>query len=95
MSDPATRHRDAVKYNRVMAEAAEKHHEELSDPDVLKWVSGISRLHRYHERRHAESLRKLEEKNDQQVESSPAEKTIEEQQTEVAAEQEKKAEVDA
>lgn len=92
MADRTTRHRDAVRYNQVLAEAAESLLGELTDPDVRKWVTGISNLHRFHERRHLASLRKAEEKRANRTKNkTEAPMSVAEEQSRFAAEQEASA----
>lgn len=90
MQDNIVRHRDAVRYNQVIAEAAEGLLEELESEEIIKWVTGVARQHRFHENRHRSALAKLEQKQEQQEQTdTPAEeKSIQEQQAEFAAEQE-------
>lgn len=52
-------HEDAVLYNEKIASAAEEALEVLRDPTIIKWVGGIARQHRFHEKRHKVALDKI------------------------------------
>ena len=92
MSDAALRSKDAVRYNQVIAEAAEGLLKELTHPEIREWVTSIAKQHRFHEKRHRRNLKKLSSTAENSPQEAPKEeKTIEEQQAEFAAEQEAKA----
>lgn len=52
-------HQDVVTYNQILAEAAEKAAEVVTDETVKKWCIGIGRQHRAHEKRHINFANKL------------------------------------
>lgn len=60
MHDKEIYHSSAVEYNRTLAEAAEKLVDVVEDPTVKKWCRGIGKQHRYHEKRHASALTKIQ-----------------------------------
>lgn len=60
MDHDASYYRDAVRYNEVLAEAAEGVATQLVDPTIKKWATGVGKQHRWHEKRHRGALAKLE-----------------------------------
>lgn len=53
-------HSSAVKYNEGLAEAAERLAEEVENDEVKKWCKSVGKQHRFHAKRHAAALAKLE-----------------------------------
>ena len=53
-------HSSAVQYNEGLAEAAEKLAETVEHPEVKKWCKSVGKQHRFHAKRHAAALAKLE-----------------------------------
>lgn len=64
-------HRSAVRYNEVLAEAAEglENDSEINDPEVAGWARGVGKQHRFHAKRHKAAMDKLEKNPPQPVSS--------------------------
>ena len=54
-----TYHASAVKYNEVMAEAAEKLVDSVPHPLIKKWCASVGKQHRYHAKKHQSALDRL------------------------------------
>lgn len=53
-------HRDAVRYNEALAEAAEAVSAELDHPEPKQWATSVGKQHRFHQKRHQAALDKAE-----------------------------------
>lgn len=65
-------HQSAVKYNEVLAAAAEELAPTLEDETVKKWCTAVGKQHRFHAKRHKSALSKILSKEEAPpVESLP------------------------
>lgn len=87
-------HEDVATYNRLLAEAAEKAIDEVQDETVKKWLSGIARQHRVHQRRHEGYASKLRQKSSSIMSADKADEIIDDILAECKAESEAEESVD-
>lgn len=79
MQKDKTYHQSAIEYNDALAVAAEEQAEKVEHPVIKKWCTSVAKQHRFHSKRHARALEKL-----QRVEDEPQVSEEIEEQTEVA-----------